>query len=207
MKLYYAPGVCSLAPHTILHEIGKPFEIEKVDIKAKKTETGIDYLTITKRGAVPLLQLDSGNTIREGVVILQYLADQNPDLNLAPKYGTMERYEVNQWLNFITTDLHKSFSVFFYDGGDKAKKLYQDRLDRYFQLVAEELENQDYICGNDFTIADPYLYTMLTWGQKIGMDLKTWPSLIKYMNLMEHRPSIQKSLEAEGLKPTQKQAA
>lgn len=207
MKLYYAPGVCSLAPHTILHEIGKPFEIEKVDIKAKKTETGIDYLTITKRGAVPLLQLDSGNTIREGVVILQYLADQNPDLNLAPKYGTMERYEVNQWLNFITTDLHKSFSVFFYDGGDKAKKLYQDRLDRYFQLVAEELENQDYICGNDFTIADPYLYTMLTWGQKIGMDLKTWPSLIKYMNLMEHRPSIQKALEAEGLKPTQKQAA
>jgi len=206
-KLYYAPGVCSFAPHTILHEIGKPFDIVKVDIKAKKTESGIDYTTITKRGAVPLLQLDNGDTVREGVVILQYLADQNPDKNLAPRYGTMERVRVNEWLNFITTDLHKSFFVFFYDGGDKAKDLYTTKLDRHWAMVNDELANQDYICGNDFTIADPYLYTICTWAVKTDMNLDRFPNIIAYMNRMEQRPSIQKAMEAEGLKPIQKIAA
>lgn len=206
-KLYYTPGVCSLAPHTILHEIGKPFDIEKVDIKAKTTESGRDYNEITPRGAVPLLELDNGDTIGEGIVILQYLADQNPDANLAPKYGTMERVRVNEWLNFITTDLHKSFYVFFYDGGDKAKDLYTIKLDRHFSQIADQLENNGYICGNDFTIADPYLYTILTWATRMQMNLQRWPSIIAYMDKMEQRPSIQKALEAEGLKPTQKMAA
>ncbi len=207
MKLYYATGVCSLAPHIILHEIGKPFEIEKVDIKAKKTESGADYLAISPRGAVPLLQLDDGETVREGTVILRYLADANPDKNLAPTHGTMERVRVDEWLNFITTDLHKSFFVFFYDGGDKAKELYTAKLDRHWAMVAEQLDNNQFIAGDDFTIADPYLYTILTWAVKTNMNLARWPSIIAYMNKMEQRPSVQAALEAEGLKPTQKMAA
>lgn len=203
MKLYYTPGVCSLAPHVILQEIGQPFTLEKVDIKNKTTESGKNYLDISPRGAVPLLELDNGETIGEGVVILQYLADNAPHSNLAPIYGTMPRIRLNEWLNFITTDLHKSFFVFFYNGGDTAQKLYQAKLDRHFEQCANHLSKNKYIMGDDFSIADPYLYTILTWASKMNMNLSRWPSLIEFMARMESRPSVQKALEAEGLKPTQ----
>jgi glutathione S-transferase len=203
MKLYYTPGVCSLAPHVALLEIGNPFTLEKVDIKNKITASGKNYLDISSRGAVPLLELDNGETIGEGVVILQYLADNAPESNLAPTYGTMSRVRLNEWLNFITTDLHKSFFVFFYNGGETAQKLYQAKLDKHFTQCAEHLSKNNYIMGDNFSIADPYLYTILTWAHKLNMNLSRWPSLIEFMARMESRPSVQKAIETEGLKPTQ----
>lgn len=199
MKLYYAAGTCSLASRIILNEIGKPFEVESVDLKSKKTETGKDYYQISSVGAVPLLQLDSGETIREGQVILKYLADQNPSLHLAPQYGSMERVRLDEWMNFIATDLHKSFGVFFYDAGDKAKELYQGKLNKSFAWLETHFAKNEYMTGTQFTIADAYLYTIMTWANKWGMDCVKTPNLSKFMQTMESRPSVQATLEDEGL--------
>jgi len=200
MKLYYATGTCSLASHIILNEIGKPFEVERVNLKTKKTQTGTDYFTISERGSVPLLQLDNGDTIREGQVILKYLADQTPESNLAPPHGTMDRIRLDEWLNFISTDLHKSFYVFFYDGGDKAKDLYQTKLNRHFAQIEAHFETNPFIMGDTFTVADAYLYTMITWAMNLGMDCVKTPNITAFVERMENRPSVQATLNAEGLK-------
>lgn len=199
MKLYYTPGVCSLAPHVALQEVGAEFELVKVDLRAKTTESGQDYHEISRRGNVPLLQLDNGDTITEGNVILSYIADSHPESNLAPANGTMERVRLDEWLNFITTDLHKSFYVFFFDGGDQAKTLYQNKLNKHFVEVNDVLGENDFITGSNFTIADPYLYTVLSWARMLEMDMTSYPNIATFMNRMEERPSMQRAMTAEGL--------
>lgn len=204
MKLYYSPGACSLSPHIVLHEAGYNFVAEKVDLKTKKTESGKDFSAINEKGSVPFLVLDNGEGISEGAVIVQYLADQKPASQLAPSNGTIERVRLNEWLNFIATDLHKSFMPFFAGAGEQATTLYRKILEKKFEYVAKKLQGREYLTGSQFTIADAYLFTVMNWAPKVGIDLSPWPVLAAYSQRVAARPKVQEALVAEGL---QKKAA
>ena len=199
MKLYYSPGACSLSPHIVLREAGLDFEMERVDLKSKKTEHGNDYLEINPKGYVPAVRLDDGELLTEGPAIVQYLADRVPDRKLAPAAGTMERVRLQEWLNFISTELHKSHSPLFNPAAPEEWKTWmRDLIGRRLALVAKQLEGRDYLLG-DFSVADAYLFTVLSWGRFVNVDTSAWPVIGAYQARMAARPAVQAALKAEGL--------
>src|SRR5947199_9074405 len=172
MKLFYSPGACSLSPHIVCREAGLPLELVKVDLKAKKYDGGGDFLKINSKGYVPALQLDSGQVLIEGPAIVQYLADQKPDARLAPKNGSFERYQLQEWLNFITSELHKGFSPLFKpDTPEEYKAIARKKLSERLAWVDGELTGKQYLMGDDFSVADGYLYVVAGWGQHVGVDI------------------------------------
>ncbi|MBM3525495.1 MAG: glutathione transferase GstA, partial [Alphaproteobacteria bacterium] len=200
MKLYYSPGACSLSPHIILREAGLAFDVEKVDLKAKKTEKGADFTTINAKGQVPTLQLDSGEILTEGPVIVQYIADQKPGAGLAGAAGTMERYRVQEWLNHITSELHKGFSPLFRPNTpDAYKDIAKANLAAKFDGLEKHLAGRQYLMGDKFTVADAYLFTVVGWTKFVGVDLAKWPKLAAYHARVAARPKVQEALKAEGL--------
>jgi len=199
MKLYYSPGACSLSPHIVLREAGLPFDLVLASTKTHKLQDGTDYYTINPLGYVPLLELDSGERLREGPAIVQYLADQVPGKNLAPANGTMERYRLQEWLTFIGTELHKGHSPLFAPGTpEDYKPLVRERLQARFAWVDKQLAGKDYLLGQ-FSVADAYLYTVSRWGQYVGVDLSGFANIVAFQQRMEQRPAVQAALRAEGL--------
>jgi len=200
MKLYYSPGACSLAPHIVLREAGFEFHLEKVSLAAKKTASGEDFTQINPKGYVPVLKLDDGHMLTEGPAIDQYLADKKPTSGLAPANGTMERYHLIEWLNFISTELHKQFGPLFKPSTPQETRQTQvDLLGKRFDYVVDQLKNKQYLTGDVFTIADAYLFTVLNWGDVLKLDMSKWPVLQKYVARVAARPQVQAALKAEGL--------
>ena len=200
MKLYYSPGACSLSPHIALREAGIPFEVEKVNLKVKRTETGIDYDTINPKSYVPALVMNNGELLTEGPAIVQYLADLAPAKKLAPSAGTLERYRLQEWLNFISTEIHKSFGMLFNPKvPEEMRNAVKARLVKRLGYAATALEGKDYLLGGTFSVADAYLFTMLRWAHPIGIDLSPWPGLKEYFNRVAARPAVISAMKAEGL--------
>jgi glutathione S-transferase len=200
MKLYYSPGACSLSPHIALLEAGLPYDLVKVDLKAKKLENGDDYLKVNPKGQVPALGLDNGELMTEGPVIVQMIADKVAGKNLAPAIGTAERYRLQEWLNFITTELHKNFGPMFSPVlADDAKAFFKDRVMAKFKYVDGALAGRDYLMGKQFTVADGYLFTMLSWADRMKFDLAALPNLLSYKARVAARPKVQEALTKEGL--------
>ncbi len=200
MKLYFSPAACSLASHIVLNEGGYKFDIEKVDLGQKKTANGDDFTKINSKGYVPALKLENGEVLTEGVAIMQFLADQKPDLGLAPKAGTMERYRLVEWLNFISTEVHKTFSPLWRpDTPEQTKQAQKDSLAKRFDYLSQQLQDKQYLMGNQFTVADAYLFTVLNWTNPLKFDLSKWPVLQAYIGRVATRPAVQETLKAEGL--------
>lgn len=201
MKLYFSPGACSLSPHIVLREAGFDFTLEKVNLRNRQTASGVDYTTINPKGYVPALDLGNGEVLTEGPAIVQYLADQAPQSHLAPPCGTLERARVQEWLNFIGTELHKNFSPLFNPAAsDDTKEAARANLTRRLTIAAQALESRPYLIGENFSVADAYLFTVLSWAGLVGIDLSPWPALRTYQERVGARPSVQAALEAEGLK-------
>lgn len=202
MKLFFSPGACSLAPHIVLRESGAAFALEKVDIPKHLTATGVDYYSITPKGQVPLLQLDDGSTLSEGPVITQYIADQAAATQLMPAAGSMARYRVMEWQNFVTSELHKGFSPLFNPAFDAAAKTIQAGLLRKkFDWVDSKLAGKNYLTGDDFTVADAYLFTVSGWAKMVALDLSDLAHLQAFLARVAARPAVQAALKAEGLIP------
>jgi glutathione S-transferase len=200
MKLYYSPGACSLAAHIVLRETGLKFEAEKVDLKGKRTSSGADYMRINPKGYVPALELDNGNILTEVGVIIQYLADQKPDLSLVPKAGTLERYREMEWINFISTEIHKTFSPLWKPNTpEETKQNQRTLLATRFDYLVKQMEGKQYLMGETFTVADAYLYTVVNWTSLLKFDLAPWPILQTYMARVATRPAVVETLRAEGL--------
>ncbi len=200
MKLYYSPGACSLSPHIVACEAELSIELVKVDLQSKLTESGEDFRQLNPNGYVPLLILDDGNRLSEGPAIVQYLADLAPDKNLIPLAGSFERYQVQQWLNFIATEIHKSYTPLFTpDAPEAAKQLALATLTRRLDTVAEQLASQPFLLGDQFSVADVYLFVTLSWGQYVNVDISQWPSLARYADKIAERPAVQKAMQEEGL--------
>lgn len=200
MKLYYSPGACSLSPHIILRETGLDFSIVRVNIKEKKTEDGEDFLVINPKGQVPALLLDNGELLTEGAVIVQYLADQKQDRNLIAPAGTLKRYHQLEALNFISTELHKSFAPLFTPGTpDEYKEIARANLIKKFQYVDDILVKKAFFADDNFTVADAYLFTVTNWAKLVGVDISHLKHLAEYCEKMAKRPKVQEALSAEGL--------
>ena len=200
MQLYYSPGACSLASHITAREAGIALDLKRADLKAKKVEDGSDYLAINSKGSVPALKLDNGQVLTEGVAIMQYLADQMPASNLAPKNGSLERYRVQEWLNYITSEVHKSFSPMFNPANDPAVKEYAlTNLQKKFDWINTQLTGKKFLTGDAFTIADAYLFTVVNWTNGLGIDLAKWPALKEFQARVAARPKVQEAMAAEGL--------
>jgi glutathione S-transferase len=200
MKLYFAPGACSLAPHIVANELGIKIDLEQVDLREKKTKSGSDYWAINPRGQVPTIELDNGERLTEVPVLLQYLSDQKPAAGLAPAAGTMERYRMLEWLNFVTAELHKTFGPMFRPTTpEEFKKLTLELIDRRFEWVDKQLASKQYLMGDKFTLPDAYLYVMSRWATGLGMDLSKWPNLKAFAELVAARPKVQQALKEEGL--------
>jgi glutathione S-transferase len=200
MKLYYSPGACSLSPHIALLEAGLPYDLVKVDLKAKKLENGDDYLKINPKGQVPALGLDNGELLTEGPVIVQMIADKASAKNLAPARDSTERYKLQEWLNFITGELHKNFSPLFQPAlNDETKGFFKDRLMGKFKYLDAQLAGHDYLMGKQFTVADGYLFVMLKWADRTGFDLSGLKNLMAFKARVEARPKVQEALTKEGL--------
>jgi glutathione S-transferase len=200
MKLYYSPGACSLSPHIALLEAGLPYDLVKVDVRAKKLENGDDFLTVNPKGQVPALGLDSGEIVTEGPVIVQMIADKAPGKNLAPARDSAERYKLLEWLNFITTELHKTFSPLFNPAiPDEVKNVFRERLMGKFRYLDAQLAGRDYLMGKQFSVADGYLYTMLRWADGHKFDLTGLKNLMAFKERVHARPKVQEALTKEGL--------
>ena len=201
MKLYYSPGACSLSPHIALREAGLAFEPVLASTKTHKLQDGTDYYSINPLGYVPLLELDDGTRLREGPAIVQYIADQVPAKNLAPASGTLPRYRLQEWLTFIGTEIHKSFSPLFWPAmPDEGKKLYRDRLMSRFKWVDRELAGKDYLMGDHFTVADGYLYVVTRWTVPMNIDISALANLTAHQQRVGARPAVQEALKFEGQK-------
>jgi glutathione S-transferase len=199
MKLYYAPGACSLAVHIVLREAGYKFDLERVDVPNKKTESGADYWLVNPKGYVPALQLDDGQVLTEAGVIIQYLADQRPRRNLAPKPRTMERYRLMEWLNFIAAEIHKSLSAFFNPKMTPEWREAQLALvGRRFSYLEKALGSNAHLMG-EFNVADAYLYTVLNWTNVHKIDASAWPNVQSYMRRIAERPTVKRAMKVEGL--------
>jgi glutathione S-transferase len=199
MKLYYSPGACSLAPHILLNEIGVAHTIEKVDLRAKKTEGGNDYNAVNSKGYVPALETKDGN-LTEVQVILQYLADANPGKNLLPKFGDISRYRAMEMLNFISAELHKGIGGLFNPAmPDAGKDAIKQRVDTRLGWLETQLDKAPYVLGQAFSAADAYAFTILGWCKLVGIDLAKFPEITAYMGRIAERPAVQKTLKEEGL--------
>ncbi|TNV22690.1 glutathione transferase GstA [Buttiauxella sp. B2] len=200
MKLYYKAGACSLSPHIILRETGVDFSLVKVDLAAKKTETGDDYLEINAKGQVPALLLDDGSLLTEGVAIVQFLADKVPDRQLLAPAGSMTRYHTLEWLNYIATELHKGFSPLFNPATpDEYKTIARAALEKKFQYVNEELTDKQWLMGLRFSVADAYLFTVLRWANAVKLNLEGLSNIDAFMERMKARPAVAAALTAEGI--------
>ena len=199
LKLYYVPGTCALCPHIVLRESGLAYTLEKVNRDDKKTETGQDYTAINPKTNVPALTMNDGQVLTEVAVIVQYLADQAPDKKLAPPAGTLERYRLQEWLNFISSEIHKGCSPLFNPKlNDEAKAALMQRLTQRIGYAANALKNKEYLMGT-FTVADAYLFTVLRWAPRLVLDLSPWPVLKDYMERMAARPAVKAAMKEEGL--------
>ncbi|RMX04791.1 glutathione transferase GstA [Corticibacter populi] len=200
MKLYYSPGACSLSPHIILQEAGLPHELVLASTKTHKLRDGTDFYTINPLGYVPVLELDDGRRLTEGVAIVQYLADQVPDKQLAPANGSFERYVLQSRLNFISTELHKNFGPLFKPGSaEQARQDAVAALQNRFQFVDNVLATQPYFCGESFGVADAYLFTVTSWTVPVKFDIGAYPHLQAHRDRVAARPAVQAALKAEGL--------
>ena len=200
MKLYYAPGACSLSPHVVLRETGMTFDLDKVDLGEKKTSDGSDFTKISPLGYVPALQLDDGNVLTEGAAIVQYLADQAPAAKLLPEAGTTDRYKAQEWLIFISSELHKGFSPLFNPAlSDEMKSSVISRLESRFDYVEKQLAGKQYLMGDTFSVVDAYGFTILNWSNVKDIDLSPWPNISAYMTRVAGRPKVHEALKAEGL--------
>ncbi len=199
MKLYYAAGTCSLAPHIALREAGLSFSLVRFDMKSGLLEGGERIETVNEKGYVPVLELDDGERLTEVSVILQWIADQVPERKLAPPAGTLERYRLQEWLNFIGMEIHKIYWPLFHQGAEVELEKARAKLARSFGWAQSKLGDRAFLYGDAFTIADAYLVTVLNWGRAGGIDLEQWPQLSEYRKRLRDRPAVQAALEAEGL--------
>ena len=200
MKLYFSPGACSLASHIALLEAGLDVTLEQVDLRARRTAGGQDFTTINAKGYVPALEMKDGNVLTEGPAILQFVADLAPDRQLAPANGTLERYRLIEWLNFISAELHKNFSPLFRPTStDDMKEAARTNLRTRLGWIAGQLDGKDFLTGAQFTVADAYLFTVLGWSGKVGFDLAPWPVLGAFVQRVAARPAVQQAMRAEGL--------
>jgi len=200
MKLFYSSGACSLSPHIALREAGIPFTLEKVDLKAKTLESGDDFNGVNGKGYVPALELDNGQVLTEGPVIVQYIADLKPSAGIAPAAGTMERYRLQEWLNFITSELHKPMGSMFNPAQTPEwKAAVQATLAKRLDWLSGKLESRPYLMGETFSVADGYLFTVLSWSKHVGYDLGKWPVIEQYLGRVAARPKVLEALKAEGL--------
>ncbi|SAK75214.1 glutathione S-transferase domain-containing protein [Caballeronia catudaia] len=200
MKLFYKAGACSLASHIVLEEAGLPYEIEAVDLKTKRTASGADFTAINAKGYVPALLLDGGELLTEGPAIMQFVADQAPAKHLAPLADAMSRYRLQGWLTFIGTELHKNFSPFFNPAASSDwKAAAMSNLERRLTYTAQQLTDKPYLLGDEFSIGDAYLFTVLGWAKHIDLDLGKWPVLVAYQARVGARPAVQRAMKAEGL--------
>ena len=201
MKLYYSPGACSLSPHIVAREAGIAVYLQKVDLKTKTlADGGGSYTAVNGKGYVPALGLDDGSLLTEGPAIVQYMADQKPQSGLAPKTGTMDRLRLQEWLNFISSELHKAMGTFFNPKApDDWKAAVTERLGVRMDYVAKELTGKQYLMGDKFSVADAYLFTILNWAPMVKFDLARWPAITDYYKRVAQRPKVQEALKAEGL--------
>ncbi|THF58009.1 glutathione transferase GstA [Ollibium composti] len=200
MKLYYSPGACSLAPHIVASEAGLDLDLVRVDLASKKTEGGDDFLKVNPNGYVPTLVTGAAEPVTEASVVVQYLADQKPEAGLMPKSGDPARYRIQQWLAFISTELHKTFSPFFKPTTpDATKEANRALLSKRLGYVETELANGPYLTGNTFTAADAYLWTVLGWSKAVNFDLSSFPNVQRFMATVASRPAVRKALQEEGL--------
>lgn len=198
MKLYMSPGACSLSPHIVLREAGLPFELERVDLRSKKTARGRDFLEINPKGYVPVLELDDGQRLTEGPVIVQYLADLRPESQLAPAAGTMQRYRLQEWLSFITSEIHKQYAPLFHaESSEDWKQAARTKLGQRYEWVSKQLAGKAYLMGERFTVADAYLFTVLRWAKGVRIELAAWPPLPDYLARVAARPQVVEALRAE----------
>ena len=198
MKLYYAPQACSLAPHIVLRELDLPFELIRVDNRTKRTANGADFLAINPKGYVAALQLDNGDVLTEGPAILQYLADLRPEANLAPVNGTFEQVRLQEWLNFVSTEIHGGLGwLFNAQFPEEVKALIKEKLFKRFAVLCQTLERQDYLLAGGFSIADAYLFTVLRWAPLFAIELNQWPALVRFQQRVDLRPTVQAALAAE----------
>lgn len=200
MKLYYSNGACSMAPHIVLRESGLPFELVRASTKTHQLNDGTDFYTINDKGSVPVLELDNGERLTEGPAIMQYIADQAPAMNLAPANGTMARYRLQEWLNFITSELHKSYGPLFRPTTpEEYKVISKEGLMKKYALVDKWLTGKDFTMGASFSVADAYLFTVTNWAAHVGLDLSSLKNVSAFMARMSARPKVQETLVAEGL--------
>ena len=202
MKLYYTPGACSLSPHIVLREAGLAFDMERVDLATKKTETGADFTKINAKGQVPTLILDNGEKLTEGPAIVQYLGDRKPDAGLVAPAGSMERYHQIEWLNYVTSELHKTFTPLFDDRTPAAfRELAKEKLAKQYEYLNQHLAKNQFLAGSKFTAADAYAFTVINWSRvpSIAIDLGRWPNLKAYMDRVAARPKVKDAMKAEGL--------
>ena len=195
MKLFFSPGACSLSSHIALREAGVPFDLEQVDLAAKTTKSGADFKAINPKGYVPTLQLDDGEVLTEGVAIVQYIADRKPEAQLAPKAGTIERYRLIEWLNYVATEIHKS--GFPRGATPEQKDAVRAALEKKYAFLASRLQGRDFLLGERFTVADAYLFTTLTWSNGRGIELEKFPVLKAYFDRIAARPAVREALAAE----------
>ena len=198
MKLYYKRGTCALAAHIALRELGVPFDLETVDLKTKRTGSGGDYLAVNPKGYVPALEIDQG-VLTENVAVLQYLADLKPDAGLAPARDSFERYRLQEWLAFVNSEVHKSYSAYFIPDADEDEKRHAaEKLVKRLGYLNEVLSDKQFLMGDRFTVADAYLYTVLTWARPVaGLDLSKWPAVQAYFERINGRDSVRTAKDAE----------
>jgi glutathione S-transferase len=200
MKLYYAPGACSLAPHIVLNEIGAEYSLEKVDLALKKTENGANYTDVNGKGYVPTLEFAKDQVLTEVSTILQYLTDKAEGSKLLPKFGSMERYRAMEALNFVAAELHKGLGVLFAKGiPDDARKILIERVSKRLNWLDQQLGIKQYLLGADYSVADAYAFTVLNWGQWVGVDMKQWPNISAFIERVAQRPAVMAAMKKEGL--------
>lgn len=201
MKLYYAPGACSLSPHIVLRELGLKFDLERVDLKARKTASGKDFLKINPKGYVPALELEDGTVLTEGAAIVQFLADRKPDTGLAPAPGSLARVRLQEQLNFLASELHKAFSPLFNPATpEDVKATARDRVARRFDDLENLLgDGRSYLMGEGYSVADAYLFVLASWTKPTGIDLSRWPKVKALVQRIAQRPPVTEALRAEGL--------
>lgn len=200
MKLYYSPGACSLSPHIALREAGLEFTLVRASTKTHQLDDGTDFYRINPLGYVPVLELDGGERLREGPAIVQYIADQAPDKQLAPANGTLARYQLQEWLNFIGTEVHKGFSPLFNPATPADyKAMCKDKLGQRLQWINDQLQDGGYLMGAQFTVADGYLFTTTNWAKPMGIDLSHLDKLVAYRQRTSERPAVVAAMKAEGL--------
>ena len=200
MKLYYSPGACSLAPHIVLNELGQTYDLEKVDLGAKKTESGANFLDVNAKGYVPTLELAKGEVLTEVSTILQYLVDKAKNTDLLPAFGSMDRYRAMEQLNFVASELHKGIGGLFNPAmPEDGKQAMKDRLTRRFAWLDAQLAKKPYLLGDKYSVADAYAFVVLGWTKHVGIDLSPYAHIVAYMDRVGQRPAVQAAMKKEGL--------